>query len=262
MWEEYGHNKAEGYISYKFKPIHRIGLTNFLREKLILEFLDPNKEDVVLDVGCASGQQLFKIAKTIKEGHGTDIAQNFIDVANKNKIEKNLKNLHFSRSTLEDLPFQDEFFDKIICAEVFEHVFDKDKGILELKRVLKKNGILIISVPNMNADATFWGRFLRVIKVRKFKPLDNFTHEELKRHGDAHVREFKSFDLWNWVKENGFEPLTMKSVSFIDGPKWFEFILKIPLRISFTQKLILNFENWLTSKGLFWGRHLVIKARK
>lgn len=45
------------------------------------------------------------------------------------------------------LPFSNEYFDSILCSEVFEHVFNLDEIIKELNRVLKKDGTILITCP-------------------------------------------------------------------------------------------------------------------
>ena len=75
------------------------------------------------------------------------------------------------------------------------------------------------------------------------------------------MREFDEDSLTAWLKDNGLEILEVRSVSFIDGP-FFDFLLKFPLHVGFSQKLIIKFEKFLTDLNLFWGRHLAIKARK
>lgn len=45
------------------------------------------------------------------------------------------------------MPFRENEFDVILCSEVIEHVFDADALLLEMARVLKPNGTLIITVP-------------------------------------------------------------------------------------------------------------------
>ena len=45
------------------------------------------------------------------------------------------------------IPFQNEYFDNLICFEVLEHTFDYNNLIKEMNRVLKKGGILYLSVP-------------------------------------------------------------------------------------------------------------------
>jgi len=46
-----------------------------------------------------------------------------------------------------DLKFSDNQFDVIICISVLEHIFEYQKALKEIRRVLKKKGILILSTP-------------------------------------------------------------------------------------------------------------------
>ena len=140
-----------------------------------------------------------------------------------------------------------------------EHVVDKDVALNEIRRVLKPGGRLIITVPNLNADGTWWGRLLRLTKVRKFEPMKIFSQKELKKHGDSHVREFTAISLKKWLGDSGFEVERITTVSFIDGP-YMDFILKIPLHIGFLRESIILFENILTRLDLHFGRHLVVRA--
>jgi ubiquinone/menaquinone biosynthesis C-methylase UbiE len=51
-------------------------------------------------------------------------------------------------ATIEELPFPADSFDGVLCSSVLEYVVDPDTCIEELRRVLRPNGILLISVPN------------------------------------------------------------------------------------------------------------------
>lgn len=261
MWDDFGRSKSGIYTDYKFRPTHRVGLTNYLREEQIWICLEPGDDDVVLDVGCASGRQLLGIADRIKAGYGTDIAHTFIEKAEQGTKEKGVLNLTFKQARIERLPFEDAFFDKIICAEVLEHVHDKDKALGELLRILKPGGRLIVTVPNLNADGTLWGRLLRLLRVRSFVALEDFSLEELTRHGDAHVREFTRKSLVGWLRANNLEVVAVKSVSFIDGPG-FDFPLKVLLHIPVLQKGIIRCEQALTRMNLLLGRHLIVQAKR
>ncbi|MDD5475387.1 MAG: class I SAM-dependent methyltransferase, partial [Syntrophales bacterium] len=48
---------------------------------------------------------------------------------------------------INELPFRDAFFDVVICSEVLEHVYDSEKAVRELARVLKPGRDMVVSVP-------------------------------------------------------------------------------------------------------------------
>ncbi len=98
-----------------------------------------------LDVGCADGMftkyYLEKYPKT--EGWGIDISEVVIELAKKNCPEG-----HFLAADCYLLPFENEEFDMVHCAETIEHLEYPEKAIDEMWRVLKPEGILIITTPN------------------------------------------------------------------------------------------------------------------
>ncbi len=261
MWEAIGSDAGTSYLDIKFKPTYRIGLTNYVREREIYRLLDPQTDDVILDVGCASGRQIFTIATKIHEGQGVDIAQSFIDKALAYKREHGVSNADFKVAVIETLPYPDAYFTKVVCGEVIEHVFDKDVALTELLRVLKPGGKLIISVPNLNADGTLWGRLLRLVGVRSFKPMDQFSQKNLHAHGDSHVREFTQKSMRSWLESRRLTVESIKTASWIDGP-YFDFLLKVPLHITPLRLLIIWMEKIATHSGLPFGRHLVLRAGK
>jgi SAM-dependent methyltransferase len=62
----------------------------------------------------------------------------------------------------EALPFRDEQFDFVICTQVFEYLPDPGRAVAEIKRVLRKGGVLFLSAPSVflrNNDKECW-RFL------------------------------------------------------------------------------------------------------
>lgn len=95
----------------------------------------------VLDVGCGSGYLLARIA----ENHS------FSKLAG---VDINLKNIashpasasiDFRQGVVDQLPFDANAFEVVICTHVLEHVLDLDKSLGELRRVASK--LLIIVVP-------------------------------------------------------------------------------------------------------------------
>lgn len=54
-----------------------------------------------------------------------------------------------------NLPFKENTFDRIICSEVMEHVNDDFKACSELARVLKKDGLIAITVPTFFSEQIY-----------------------------------------------------------------------------------------------------------
>lgn len=120
------------------------------RARWLVEELKPKRGDRILDVGCGDGYYLHLLSAL---GLGLNLVGADSDKRALVSAEKNLKDkkvkLVFG-DIMERLPFEDEVFDKVVMSEVLEHLPDDEKGLLEVERVLKKGGILVISVPNAN----------------------------------------------------------------------------------------------------------------
>lgn len=112
------------------------------RIAVLLELADIHENDLVLEVGCGIGNILERINKGTL--YGADISAVQIERASKRLGEK----ATFVKAPGESLPFEDKFFDRIICTEVFEHVLKPELILAEMKRVLKDEGIISLSIPN------------------------------------------------------------------------------------------------------------------
>ena len=99
----------------------------------------------ILDVPCGTGWGT-SLLKKAKEIYAVDNSPEAIEYAQNNFKRKNI---HYQLGDMSSLQFDDHFFDAVICLEGFEHVH-KDVGIKfldEAKRVLKRGGLLIMTVP-------------------------------------------------------------------------------------------------------------------
>lgn len=75
---------------------------------------------------------------------GVDYSEEAIDFA-KEKT-KGLK-IDFKRGSVYELPFENDEFDAVVSSDVIEHLEDVERYISEIKRVVKKNGVIVISTP-------------------------------------------------------------------------------------------------------------------
>lgn len=96
----------------------------------------------VLDLGCGTGALLESIynLNITEKLSGIDLSPNMIEEA-KNKIGANAR-LYIGDA--ENLPFEDDVFNTVICNDSFHHYPSPDKVIKEVSRVLKEDGIFII----------------------------------------------------------------------------------------------------------------------
>lgn len=101
----------------------------------------------VLDAACGSGYGTGILAETAKYVTGMDISEEAVLDARTNFGKDNT---NFVIGSVEKLPFKDNSFDVVVSFETIEHVNGEiqDSFLKEIKRVLKNDGILIMSTPN------------------------------------------------------------------------------------------------------------------
>jgi ubiquinone/menaquinone biosynthesis C-methylase UbiE len=128
------------------------------------------KDKKVLDIACGTGYGLAFLKSSAKSVTGVDVD---IEAAKQAKNECDEK----ARVLLGDgtnLPFHDESFDVVTSFETLEHLVERKLFLSELKRVLKPNGLLILSTPNAHYTKPINGK-----PTNKFHVFE-YTTEELK----------------------------------------------------------------------------------
>ena len=99
----------------------------------------------LLDVGCSTGLFLKVVRVNSKRKwrlFGIDMNQNAIDIARASV------NANFYHTSLQDARFKDNFFDCITCFDVLEHDSKVNENLQVIRRILKRNGLLVIQLPN------------------------------------------------------------------------------------------------------------------
>ncbi len=135
-----------GFYS-QFSKLHDINSRHFKAEKII-NLMKEIKDDLgsldCLDVGCSSGLITSKIQPFFHRMVGLDYDLDGISVITE---EQRLATV-FIRGDAMRLPFPDQFFGAIICAQVYEHVPNDLILFDEIRRVLKSEGMIYFSGPN------------------------------------------------------------------------------------------------------------------
>lgn len=120
-----------------------------------LGFFEFRDEDKVLDIGCGGGETIRKISQKLKNGriYGADYSELSVKLStqhNANSVE--CGKVSVVEASVENLPFEDNFFDKIITVESFYFWPDPQENLKEVSRVLAKSGRFLI-VADINGDA-------------------------------------------------------------------------------------------------------------
>jgi 2-polyprenyl-3-methyl-5-hydroxy-6-metoxy-1,4-benzoquinol methylase len=158
----------------------------------------------ILDVGCgagATGEKLQKMGHTV---YGIDINPKAVTEA-RSKI-KRAEALDLDKN--ERLPFPKDYFDRIILADVLEHLQYPQHTLEMLRGYLKEDGRLILSVPNIaNYKVRWhllWGRF------------DSGCAPILE--DDSHIKFFTLKTLSRLLSETGYEIERVDSTAGIALP--------------------------------------------
>lgn len=190
-----------------------------------------NKKIKILDVGCNDGELTQKYSK-----YGEVIG---IDISKKAIRECKKKGINCLLSDLESLPKKyDNFFDIVMAGDIIEHIFDTDNFLKHAHRVLKKDGILLLTTPNL---ASFGRRLMLLIGVNPFIEYSvKFPNETI---NVGHIRYYTKADLELQFSNLGFKNIT------IYGD-----------RINITQSLHLPFS--IANRFPSFSRNLMVKCFK
>lgn len=101
----------------------------------------------ILDVGAGRGEFLIDAVKRRYRAEGIEYNPRYIEQAEEQARRAGVS-IQIRRGVGEALPFQNGSFDFINMAEVIEHVFDPQKVLGEVARVLSEHGLAYVSVPN------------------------------------------------------------------------------------------------------------------
>lgn len=154
----------------------------------------PNKDFRVLEIGCGAGMLCLEVAQKAGCVIGIDISHFVLDFAKRVKDYLHYKNVSFQHGDAENLAFQNETFDLVICSEVLEHLLSPQHALTEMRRVLKKNGMLILTTPCAVSLSDLCMNVLRIfhkhIESEKDVHFDKKTFLAVRRNGQEKLPDF------------------------------------------------------------------------
>ena len=99
-----------------------------------------------LDAACGEGYGAALLAASAESVEAVDVSENAITHARQRYGD--VKGLNFQVADCTSLPFPDQEFDRIVSFETLEHLPEQEQLLAEFRRVLKTDGVLILSSPD------------------------------------------------------------------------------------------------------------------
>lgn len=163
----------------------------------------------ILDLGCGEGRHAIS-AYLLADVHVVGVDINSTDLATAQQRLADFParpaqqaSCTFMQASGFDLPFADDSFDKVICAEVLEHIPDYLSVLAEIRRVLKPGGIFATSVPRYTPEWICW-------------QLSSAYHEV----PGGHVRIFTSGELLRAVQQLPMRRFARHWAHSLHSPYW------------------------------------------
>lgn len=135
-------------ISGNYDNLNRVisfGIDVKWRKKVLKMVANTNPE-TILDIATGTGDLAILMAQTnAKQIIGLDISAGMLEVGKQKILERNLsKKIEMVLADSENMPFEDHYFDAITVAFGVRNFENLEKGLTEILRVLKPNGIFVI----------------------------------------------------------------------------------------------------------------------
>jgi 2-polyprenyl-3-methyl-5-hydroxy-6-metoxy-1,4-benzoquinol methylase len=201
---------------------------NPIRKKMMLDLTGKNK--IVLDLGCYYYLFDKQLIDNNNEVYGLDLSPKVLQRAKRVGVKAYLCNLETDK-----WPVKANFFDTVIAGDIIEHILDTDQFLQNIRRVLKKNGTLVLTTPNLAS----LGRRLLLLLGR-----NPVIEASLDTERGGHVRYFVKESLFILLEQNGFKVETFTS----------DVVLFNETQTVYSTKLAKLFPSF--------GKSLIVKAQK
>lgn len=109
--------------------------------------IQKSQNKIVLDIACGTGYGSQILASSAKNVIGVDLSDEAIEYAKKNY---SAKNLIYKQGSAYKIPVDNKSVDMVVSMETIEHLDKPEIFLKEVKRVLRSDGLFIVSTPNDN----------------------------------------------------------------------------------------------------------------
>ncbi|MGI9318681.1 MAG: class I SAM-dependent methyltransferase [bacterium] len=145
-FDEWAENYADDRISKWFQHYQQTALNKF----------NFSGTERFLDVGCGTGWAVRYATESLPQGSacGIDISSRMIEKAT--HFSRSISNCEFSVANSESIPYEDEFFDSVLCTFSFHHYQNPLGALAEIRRVMKPDGAIVIVDSARDVSFPIW----------------------------------------------------------------------------------------------------------
>lgn len=173
----------------------------------MLKFI-PRSAKTILEIGCGAGNFSAQLVKEGVEIWGVEPFKASAEEA-KEKLTKVIVGM--LDEALEELP--DNYFDVIVMNDVIEHLLEPWDDIISLKTKLKKEGVLVTSIPNVRYSKNLF----KLIFNRDWKYTNDLILDR------THYRFFTKKSIKRMYKDCGYTIQTIKGINTTKSFLYFPF---------------------------------------
>ena len=231
--------------------------------KIIKSFSKYRSNNRILDIGCFYGTFLKAASDFDWEIYGTEISKDIIPHA-----QKNTKG-DIRLGELENINFEENYFDVVVMMDVIEHLQDPLKTLQEINRILRPGGLLYFDTPNFNSlERKVIGKDLHTIFPWHFYFFTSKTISQLLQKTNYKIESCYTSGIGTFSKYNPLNDL--KNNKNISRNSLKNSILKSRIK---KNRLFLNSYRFLkyileilfyfmSKFGFRIGAHLIVYAKK
>ena len=144
---------ADAYEEGAFTGTMILRIANRFETEMIISALEPKDGELILDAGAGTGRLTIELAEKGVEVVGIDLSSNMLRIAKERVLRLATdKKVHLVHGDIENLPFRDEAFEKIISIRVLKYVPDFDTAVDEIQRTCRSSGKVVVGLSNLTSS--------------------------------------------------------------------------------------------------------------
>jgi len=184
--------------------VHTNIMLSYLTRRFMMDYLRPQKKEVILDYGCGVGRMTFVVAPYVSKIYGVDITPQLIDIAKRKLADKSLSNVELQLLDPHSFRLPDIRFDKIFLIGTIMHISDEmlDKILPQFYNQLNNGGKIILFEHLKKTETMYIENATIFRSINHLKEI--FEKNGFKTEFVKPVLRMPSYSFHLWKKVNAF----------------------------------------------------------